>query len=37
MPDMPPIPILEELHRLAKQLSPEDEPALVFPGVTIEA
>jgi hypothetical protein len=26
MPD----PILEELHRLAEQLSPEDEPALEF-------
>jgi hypothetical protein len=30
MPENPPNPILEEIHRLAEQLSPEDEPALTF-------
>jgi hypothetical protein len=34
MPEIPPDPVtvamIEELQRLARQLSPEDEPALVF-------
>jgi hypothetical protein len=30
MPEDPPNPLLEELHRLAEQLLPEDDPALTF-------
>jgi hypothetical protein len=30
MPDPIGVPITEELHRLAEQLMPEDEPATVF-------
>jgi hypothetical protein len=30
MPDPVVVPITNELHRLAEQLTPEDEPATVF-------